>query len=259
MPLLTFVCGCVRLGHEYLDVGEVPVPGHLPRAYESLLHDPRLMARGRIHPGTDGPVSPDGWRLLDVAYLTDSATWVLVEQKEECTARILFVKGAQGGFRIQQAFGSNDHIPLRPGPFEWESADRSEQAHVLPTDWDFDGHTDIALQCGWGATGNLMYDLWVRRGGRWRYLPAFRDVTSPRRDPERRVILGFSSGGMASCIHTETEHGWTNGNLVLLWEQDQDWDMDRRMFHRVERRLVDGAMAVKRDEWLMPAEGGWEE
>ena len=135
-------------------------------------------------------------------------------------------------------------------PYAWDK-DEPERAAVLPLDWDFDGDTDIALQCGWGATGNLMYDLWILRDGRWRYIPEFRDdVTSPRRHPERRVVRGYSHGGMVGLIHQKTEHAWVRGEFVLQWEMDQVWSHERQLFHRVVRRRRGGGMAVESDRWL---------
>jgi hypothetical protein len=113
----------------------------------------------------------------------------------------------------------------------WAEPPYRNAEYFAVEDINFDGFKDVRLLVWSGATGNKGFDFWLydTNGDSFIYSRELRELCNPAVDKEHKLISTPSTGGMAGRIYRDARYGWENGQLVLLWQQDQD---ERKSFLR---------------------------
>jgi hypothetical protein len=118
-------------------------------------------------------------------------------------------------------------------------------------DFNFDGYQDIYVLMDWGATGNSQGCIWLYNpeSKRFDYSPEFSSLGTFTLDRPHKTIITRSNGGMAGGIHSADKYKVENNRPVLVYNERQDWDMDKKQFHCVVKELQGNHMVTTHDEW----------
>jgi hypothetical protein len=101
-----------------------------------------------------------------------------------------------------------------------EDAERGRVAPLLLADFNFDGHTDLALVAGvgyGGAISTYWVHLWDDKAGQFQKFP--RIIGNPTLEPARRALIAWERDGPA---WTSTEYRSINGRLTLAVVREQN-------------------------------------
>jgi hypothetical protein len=125
-------------------------------------------------------------------------------------------------------------------------------------DFNFDGYSDIFLLTGWGATGNESGCVWLFDPATktFTYSEEFSKLGHYRLDPATKTILSFERGGMVGMVHSAQRFKVEKNHLVLIFEENQDWDEDRKMFHCVQQERRGVNMVTTLDKWWAGEDDG---
>ena len=181
-----------------------------------------------------GELGPDGPRALFCVYGTPDGpvVWLLS----------LVALDAESGRELSE---------LAYPPDSKEGLGVLEREAVQPprlVDLDFDGYRDVTLRAFVG-TGNAGVNAWRfdpdTETFRYQPLLSGRDLEV---DPSRQELTSAWTGGHAGKIYGKTTFGWVDGNAVVLRDERQDWDAERRCYdlrvsERVEGELVETTRA----------------
>jgi hypothetical protein len=118
-------------------------------------------------------------------------------------------------------------------------------------DINFDGYQDIYLMTNWGATGNRHGCIWLYnpRTGKFDYSNGFSQLSSYWLDSASKTIRTFDKGGMVGRVYTANQYKVESNQPILIWSEQQDWDLDKKQFHCVLQERRNGAMETTRDVW----------
>jgi hypothetical protein len=136
---------------------------------------------------------------------------------------------------------------------EWygmEAPPRGEE-WFRAVDFNFDGYQDIYVLTNWGATGNNQGCIWLYNPTtrQFDYSHEFSDLGTFTLDPANKKIITQSNGGMAGRVHSARKYKVENNRPVLIYDERQDWDMDKKQFHCIVKELRGNQMATTHDEW----------
>jgi hypothetical protein len=136
---------------------------------------------------------------------------------------------------------------------EWvgmEAPPRGEDWFRL-VDLNFDGYRDLYVLTNWGATGNDQGCIWLYDPGtkRFGYSPEFSNLGTFTLDPAHKTIITWSNGGMAGAVHSADKYKVDSNRPVLIYNERQDWDMEKKQFHCMVKELRGSQMVTIHDEW----------
>jgi hypothetical protein len=160
----------------------------------------------------------------------------------------------QSTIRQIQVFRAGSKVPLQ----DLSGCDLEEMAppgsgaeFFWAKDFNFDGYKDIFLETGHGATGNLSGCVWLYdpTTGQFNYNQEFSNLSRFWLDRDTKTIFTFQRGGMLSFIHVAERYAIRNKHLVLIWSQNQDWDIAQNKLHCIVKERVGEEMVVVRDVW----------
>lgn len=118
-------------------------------------------------------------------------------------------------------------------------------------DINFDGYKDIKLLIMWGATGNLIYDSYIfdPNTGKFVFSKSISDLLDPVPNPDRKELEVYSRGGMAGKVYSKRKYKLQGQQPILIWEETQDWNIEKNTFVKIVKELKDGKMVlIKREE-----------
>jgi hypothetical protein len=118
-------------------------------------------------------------------------------------------------------------------------------------DLNFDGYQDLYVLTAWGATGNEQGCIWLYNSAtrRFDYSPEFSDLGTFALDPAHKTIITWGNGGMAGAVHSANKYRVEHNLPVLIYDERQDWDVDKKQFHCVVKELRANQMVITYDEW----------
>lgn len=118
-------------------------------------------------------------------------------------------------------------------------------------DLNFDGYQDIYVLTNWGATGNEEGCIWLYdpETKHFDYSPEFSSLGTFTLDPAHKTIITWSSGGMAGAVHSADKYKVVSNRPVLIYNERQDWDMEKKQFHCMVKELHGNQMVTTHDEW----------
>lgn len=118
-------------------------------------------------------------------------------------------------------------------------------------DFNFDGYQDIYVLTNWGATGNDQGCIWLYNPAtqRFDYSPEFSDLGTFTLDPANKKIITWANGGMAGRVHSAEKYKVDNNRPVVIYDENQQWDMEKKQFHCIVKELRAGQMVTTHDEW----------
>jgi hypothetical protein len=118
-------------------------------------------------------------------------------------------------------------------------------------DFNFDGYQDVFLLTAWGATGNQYGCVWLYNptSGTFEYSEDFSKLSRYWLDSATKTIFTFGRGGMLGFVHTAERYAVENNHPVLVWSENQDWDVSKNQFHCIVKERRGADMAVTRDVW----------
>ena len=118
-------------------------------------------------------------------------------------------------------------------------------------DFNFDGYKDIYVLTDWGATGNSQGCIWLYNPAtmQFDYSPEFSNLGTFTVDPAQKTIITWANGGMAGGVHSADKYKVENNRPVLIYNERQDWDMEKKQFHCVIAELQGNKMVTTHDEW----------
>ena len=124
----------------------------------------------------------------------------------------------------------------------------------LAQDVNFDGYADIYLNTWWDGTGNQGGCVWLYNPatGRFAYSKEFSDLPGFTLEPEKKIILTFSHGGMAGLVYDTARFQVQNNKPILIWREHQDWDPNTKQYHCVTEERSDGRMVISKDKRSEP-------
>jgi hypothetical protein len=160
----------------------------------------------------------------------------------ELTGREVIVR-APGGAAIQR-------IPFDPG----ELTDFNRAFFMTTPDINFDGWPDLLLIASQGLQ-NIYYDgwLWDPEVGRYVYVPAVRELSSPVFDPKTRRVTTYEHG--SATDHVSGVWEWIDGRLTEIERTEQTYDEETGLFTiRTYRLNPDGELTLAETRTLTEAE-----
>ena len=118
-------------------------------------------------------------------------------------------------------------------------------------DFNFDGYQDIYVLTSWGATGNNQGCIWLYdpAAKHLDYSPEFSDLGTFTLDPMHKTIITWGNGGMAGGVHSAAKYKVESNRPVLIYDERQDWDQEKKQFHCTVKELRGHEMVTTQDEW----------
>jgi hypothetical protein len=118
-------------------------------------------------------------------------------------------------------------------------------------DFNFDGYQDIYVLTSWGATGNNQGCIWLYNPGtmRFDYSPEFSNLGTFTLDSANKTIITWGNGGMAGGAHSADKYKVEGNRPVLVYNERQDWDQEKKQFHCTVKELRGHQMVTTHDEW----------
>ena len=153
-----------------------------------------------------------------------------------------------------EVFSGDSTVPLQHlTGCEWfgmEAPPRGED-WFRAVDFNFDGYQDIYVLTNWGATGNEQGCIWLynTETRRFDYSAEFSNLGTFTIDPTHKTIITWGNGGMAGAVHSAEKYKVENNRPVLVYEESQNWDRDKKQFHCLVKELRGKALVTTHDEW----------
>jgi hypothetical protein len=118
-------------------------------------------------------------------------------------------------------------------------------------DFNFDGYQDIYVLTNWGATGNNQGCIWLYNSEtmRFDYSPEFSNLGTFTVDSANKTIITWGNGGMAGGVHSADKYKVEGNRPVLVYNERQDWDQEKKQFHCTVKELRGRQMVTTHDEW----------
>ena len=161
---------------------------------------------------------------------------------------------AQSIVRDVEVFSGDSDVPIQHlTGCEWvgmEPPPRGEE-WFRTVDFNFDGYQDIYVLTSWGATGNNQGCIWLYdpAARHFDYSPEFSDLGTFTLDPMHKTIITWGNGGMAGGVHSAAKYKVESNRPVLIYDERQDWDQEKKQFHCTVKELRGHEMVTTQDEW----------
>jgi hypothetical protein len=134
--------------------------------------------------------------------------------------------------------------------FGMEAPPRGEE-WFRAVDFNFDGYQDIYIMMDWGATGNNQGCIWLYdpETRRFNYSKEFSELGTFTLDRQHKTIITWANGGMAGGVHSTEKYKIAENHPVLIYDEKQEWDMDKKQFHCIVKELRGTQMVTTHDDW----------
>lgn len=130
-----------------------------------------------------------------------------------------------------KVYKGNDSIPIQiindKDELDSDSPLKGEE-YFYSEDYNFDGYKDIAFLKFWGATGNLIYCIWLydKLTGLFKSNNFFKYIYTPTLDYKKKQLTTFERYGGADEYQLDT-YQFANDKYRLV-KEEKYWVMDKK-------------------------------
>jgi hypothetical protein len=127
--------------------------------------------------------------------------------------------------------------------------DPNELSNLISVDdYNFDGYMDIAILVS-GAANNTIHTIFLYNPQTkvYDYHEELSEMMGVTIDNEKQLLSSFSKGGHAGAIYYHGQFKWDNGQLTLIYSENQDWDDASQRYIRTTRTLQNSEWTQQTD------------